>query len=507
MTDINTNNLIKISDGVAVAGQRVIVINGVAHASGLGGKTAPTGGSSEDNALDLSFITAAAGDILSGKVGADREGNPVYGTLVPAQGGGAGGFDLAKVTQYTPATEAYSALSQIVISELGYIGDEEYDEGGDYSSANGTYFPTPGTAYETDPIKRVYKHESADWYIWCAGYRNDEGYVEEPWWYLGPTPDSGAVEILDDGVYDNDGELDGGTVWLMESDWGYESMCRLTVTKVNYPKADMVLKGVMVAGYENSQWSFDEAETDFIGFETTPRISNIYALAGSSLIGAPVSNAARNDFSTDSALFALDSWRGLNELVSGTVPTGYKSDANSVLVDGVFCFDHTRALQYQIGDSLSALTDFTIEMDYTITSDDHGSGYYGFFGNRTWWTTDCICVQWRRNGFRPSLHWNGVADDLTGGDEHREWVNDGKYHHVAVVRSDSTVYLFSDGKLLGTANGASNPLNLAAEGFLTVGVQRVENDILPGRMKHFRVVPFAMYTADFSNNIPTWVGA
>jgi hypothetical protein len=76
-----------------------------------------------------------------------------------------------------------------------------------------------------------------------------------------------------------------------------------------------------------------------------------------------------------------------------------------------------------------------------------------------------------------------------------------------LVRYEATVYLFSDGKLLGTAGGAGSPLNLAAEGTLAVGVQLVENEILPGRMKHFRVVPIALYTADFSNNIPSWVGA
>ena len=39
----------------------------------------PEGGGSGD--IDLSFVTAEAGDILSGKVGADQNGDPVYGTL------------------------------------------------------------------------------------------------------------------------------------------------------------------------------------------------------------------------------------------------------------------------------------------------------------------------------------------------------------------------------------------------------------------------------------------
>ena len=45
--------------------------------------------------IDLSFVTASAGDILSGKVGADNEGNPVYGTLEVDSGSD---IDLSGVT-------------------------------------------------------------------------------------------------------------------------------------------------------------------------------------------------------------------------------------------------------------------------------------------------------------------------------------------------------------------------------------------------------------------------
>lgn len=45
--------------------------------------------------IDLSFVTASAGDILSGKVGSDTAGNPVYGTLEIT---GGGDIDLSGVT-------------------------------------------------------------------------------------------------------------------------------------------------------------------------------------------------------------------------------------------------------------------------------------------------------------------------------------------------------------------------------------------------------------------------
>ena len=55
--------------------------------------------------------------------------------------------------------------------------------------------------------------------------------------------------------------------------------------------------------------------------------------------------------------------------------------------------------------------------------------------------------------------------------------------------------------------GLSTPLNFAIQNSLSVGVQHVENEIFPGRMKHFRICNFAAYTEAFSGNLPYWVGA
>lgn len=56
--------------------------------------------------VDLSFITAESGDILKGKVGADRNGNPVHGTLVPDSGGsGSGEMQFYLCTGYDGVVE------------------------------------------------------------------------------------------------------------------------------------------------------------------------------------------------------------------------------------------------------------------------------------------------------------------------------------------------------------------------------------------------------------------
>ena len=104
------------------------------------------------------------------------------------------------------------------------------------------------------------------------------------------------------------------------------------------------------------------------------------------------------------------------------------------------------------------------------------------------------------------MFWNGYYESATGGTEHREWVNDGKYHHVAVVRFGNIVTLYSDGVVIAKYRDLSTPLNFAIQNALSVGVQHVENAIFPGRMKHFRICNVAAYTEEFSDALPYWVG-
>lgn len=113
------------------------------------------GGSS----VDLSFVTAGAGDILSGKVGADKNGNPVYGTLTPESGGGSGGgIDFYECASYTPNADAYTKYS----FTLSGAPDE---------LANGTYVRE----------KWVESPGYIEDYITTAKWKNENGYtlVEE----------------------------------------------------------------------------------------------------------------------------------------------------------------------------------------------------------------------------------------------------------------------------------------------------------------------------------------
>ena len=78
MAEINSNNLLKLADGTVVAGQRVIIINGKAHASGVGGITAS---GSSGSSVDLSVVTATADTILSGYVAVGPDGEIIDGQI------------------------------------------------------------------------------------------------------------------------------------------------------------------------------------------------------------------------------------------------------------------------------------------------------------------------------------------------------------------------------------------------------------------------------------------
>ena len=183
-------------------------------------------------------------------------------------GGGSGTFDLAKVTEYIPATPDLTAISKIVIFGLG----------DDYFGANGTYNVTAETQTEADPWKRIYKHTSGNWYFWGE---YDEEY-EEGYWYIGVALDSGDL------VTWTSEELSSGEYYFENWDSGDSYDATLNVTKINYPASDMVLKGMLATAYTDGEWSFASAEQSFTGFEETPKAGFIYAAAGDRLVGSSI---------------------------------------------------------------------------------------------------------------------------------------------------------------------------------------------------------------------------
>lgn len=436
----------------------------------------------------------------------------VTGTFEGSGGGGSGGsgaFDLAKVTNYTPYAPAMTQVTSVAVSGIGdwiYSDDpesEDYEYNQYYSEANGWYYVTSETAEETDWKKRVYKHESKEYYLYYEYY---DDYPDESTWFFSTSmsSDDQFIRKYNEYDWDTDEPLPVGDLESGESEWGdydWEPFyVTLDVRTTAIPETPMSLKGVLATGYADGEWSFASAEKSFAGFDETPIKDYMYAVdnADNMLVGSPV--AYIDIFPGTSALFALDASRGTTELVNGGTPSLIGS--GTVLQNGEFCFDNTRAFTYAIGSTMSALKDFTIELDFTVTS--NATGMQGMFGNRTSWSSHFVGLQWGRDGYRVSLHWNGYVDGLCGGSYHDDWINDGKYHHAALVRKGSKVSIYTDGELTASSSYNANALNLAVESLLDVGIQRANNVYFPGRIKHFRVLPFAKYTDDFK--LANWVG-
>lgn len=457
---------------------------------------------------DFSSAIVPEGKILT-FTGTDENGIPVTryknssGNFGTVSGGGTGSsgqdsaFTLVRVTDYIGFRPELTAPSQVVVSGMGTV-ESEYGDSADFSDVNGTYTVTDETKYLSG-LKRVYKQEEGSYYL--RGYDPDDyEYAEySAYWCITQNASNSRWEAK--AIYEGESIPSGTNTWYSEM-LGNVSI-PTEVTNTTYPEQPLVLKCQKVNAYdpETRIWDISDSISSFSGYEKTPVPDNVYACTNGRLFGDAI--AYINEFPSKAALFAIDASKGVNDIVNGGSPTIF-GDGQEVLRDGEFCFDNARALDYAIGASMSALQDFTIEMDYTITSDK--TGYCGFFGNKSSWSTMNCHIQWGRTGYRPAMFWNGYFEALSGGDEHPEWVNDGKYHHVAMVKYGRSFMLFSDGIMIATYTGDTPDLNLAIENKLSIGVQHVENAIFPGRMKHFRVIGGAVYKDNFAGNLPSWVG-
>lgn len=257
MSDIHAENFVPVEK---VTGMAVIKVNGrflsVANPE-----------------VDLPFVTAESGDILSGKIGSDAAGKPVHGTFKVST------FGYAKITKYVPYAEAWSAPTTIEVSGMGTVGSGEDGDLTDLSTANGIYTVTAETVSEKDPFKRVYRHTSEDWYI--HSHASDE--YEESYWYFGTSGSAERITFYSEGERK---ELDSGTYTFEDYDWGYSIDVTLAVTKTEHPEIPRVLKGVKAASFDQFTWSWtwEDAESDYKMCGEEPEVDQIFAVNGNQLL-------------------------------------------------------------------------------------------------------------------------------------------------------------------------------------------------------------------------------
>lgn len=204
--------------------------------------------------IDLSFITAGENQIIMGYVGADQNGNPVYGDRMDS------GVHDGTLVSWHPEYPACTGLSQIIVSGMRDVGSEEDGDFVAYSAANGTYLVTPETERIEKPFGRIYKHESKEWYIWG----NYDSEYEEGYWHISQSTDSSGVTYMT-----GNEPLTSGTFTFEDWDWGASFEVTLDVTETSY---EAVGAEVVVTGYLGNLDNF----TYLSGYKTTPQIGRRY---------------------------------------------------------------------------------------------------------------------------------------------------------------------------------------------------------------------------------------
>ena len=197
-------------DGIfdAVTGVKVAYIENGEMISVVTGRSVGTVVSDgEGTVIDLSFITAEAEDILEGKISADKDGNPITGTLIK-------GTDVTATTATAEDVLAdkqfYDAAGNLTIGVLQIAeaggGETNFYKCASVGSAGGGsgniirvsgagHTPANGDYVQTDPTatgwNRVWQLENASFVIAA-----NTDYAGGEYWYLAPELGGYADEYI-----------------------------------------------------------------------------------------------------------------------------------------------------------------------------------------------------------------------------------------------------------------------------------------------------------------------
>lgn len=188
-------------------------------------------------------------------------------------GGGGGAFDLVKVTEYTPAQEAFTGISAVTFSGFGV--DEMSGE--DFSVLNGTFSVENET--EPDPLKRTFKYGS--YYLYY--YPDPDSMNGGSAWCISQNKSYGGYSAWL--FYNTESALSNGTInWynMMGS-----STSTASVTTANYPGQPLSLKGQKATGYDpdSKVWIIRAEEVVLAGCYNSPVTGGLYVGIDGALAG------------------------------------------------------------------------------------------------------------------------------------------------------------------------------------------------------------------------------
>lgn len=222
-----------------------------------------------DNGSIVTFVTQEA----SGKLVVKARKSD--GSIVTLSGDSdTGGVQLAKVTEFIPHRDAFSGVTEVVVSGLGVIGYPEYDWTMDASIYNGTYRITPETEFLTG-YDRLYRHIT-DSNLYIRGYDSsaDEWSELESGWSI--QRGTGTPSYWGDNLYYAGTTIPAGTNTWSNYEYG-NATATTTATSVTTPEQLLVLNGVQITSYNRPHRTYTYGDSlTFSGYEQTPKLGQIF---------------------------------------------------------------------------------------------------------------------------------------------------------------------------------------------------------------------------------------
>lgn len=387
-------------------------------------------------------------------------------------GSGGGGFPLALVDSYTPSYEAINSFA------LSGLTDHTEDGGDDLTGGNGDYAVTQATASQP-ANQRVYKHATANFYIYYLEANEDMG-VYAPGWGLFSS--LGQTDFWSALLYTSATELAAGSsTWSSEMGMNSDTVTLSNFNSTHHDPA-VVVREVTAYNAATGLYTFGSTPATLSAFEVEPMPHHIYARSGTGLVGGAVGNEGGNRLLTyitgheaEPVVNYVNSRRA-TEYVPGlaawSFPTGavdgsLVSQFSTVTLDGMSCLYNPNStaqdLCHPAGTSDTATGGRIAPVP--STTNRHWSYLLAFHYSQTSKkqrlvnvTIDntggpvCLDVDWTaatpyllltRNGTEIARH---TPSGLTSG-----------WHHAALVYDFDTqnLQLYYDGALAATASGLS----------------------------------------------------
>lgn len=243
----------------------------------------------------------AAGKYLSGKQTIKGDANLVAENIksgvtifnvagsYTGSGSAAGGSStFAKVTEFTPPREAYTAVTSVTVSGFG-VGDTPWDGEVDFSDWNATYEDISGN---TELRDMVYKHPTDEKYLYNTW---DDNY-EEYRWVFSESPSDPYYSC-----YFIRTELETGSWSSPYYDYEFSQSVTITKNSNSFPETPASLSGKLVTR-QNDAW-VEGGSIPLTSFTTSPVTNGIYLVEGSDLLG-------------DAIDYDYEKWMPLNGLIS-----------------------------------------------------------------------------------------------------------------------------------------------------------------------------------------------